>query len=435
MFDFQRIRLIALREVSTTMRKRSYLTGLIIQVVLVALLAMSPIFIAKFTSDDDGPETQRIAVADATDANVQDALGLTLQRIGENSGDIYEISTVADAAAARAAVENDDVDAAVIATREGDALTFAIVTDDGNAEGELAQLLSTSISAVAMSDHIAQSGLTTAQVNQIFAAPNMDISTTAEADEDDSDTGDVVNYVIAYISSIVIFLFVMIYGQWISQGVVEEKASRIMEIMVNAATPRDLLAGKVIGIMINALGQFVPIVLTAGIIASLQKPIGRLFGVDEDQLFDVDFGAVAWSSMGWFTLYFLLGFLLFGSLYAGVGSLVSRQEEVSTAVAPMTTVMMVGYLAAIFSMSNPDGIVARIAFLFPGTSVFVSMLRLVGGNPAPWEVAVSIIGLLIAIVLAMMFAARLYRVGVLMYGQPPSLRSLFRLNNMQEVAR
>lgn len=435
MFDFQRIRLIAQREINTTFHKKSYRTGMILQIVMVALIAMSPIFIAKFTNHDDSPHERKIGVVDTTGSDVSKSLGLTLQQLDGESNDTYALSTLPDEASARTAVDNGDVDAAVIATRENGVMAFNIITSDGDVEDSFAQLLMTSTSSVAVADRIQQAGLTQAQASQIFTAPNMDVTTTSSASDKDEDVNDIVTYVIAYASTIVIFIFIVMYGQWISQGVVEEKASRIMEIMVNAATPRDLLAGKVIGIMITALAQFLPMVLTVGIVASFQKQIGRLFGVQPDQLFDINLGAIAWSFIGWFTLYFILGFLLFGALYAGVGSMVSRQEEVSTAVAPMTTIMMVGYMSALLSMSNPDGIVARIAYLFPGTTVFVSMLRLVSGHPEPWEIAVSLIGLVIAVVLAMLFAARLYRVGVLMYGQRPGFKSFFTLRGMQEVAR
>jgi ABC-2 type transport system permease protein len=376
-------------------------------------------------------------VLDTADADAAVQLDGALRILATDADTRYEVSTVDSPGTARESVENGDLDAALIVERSGEQLDFTIVTSSGDAQGGLAQLLVAASSAIAIQDRVDQTGLGAAQVQQVFSPPEV-IVTHADPDATESDDdaiAEIVNYVIAYAATIIIFVFVTIYGQWIAQGVVEEKASRIMEIMVNAATPRDLLAGKVIGIMVTALMQFVPMALTIGIIASFQKQIGGLIGVEEADLFNINFGSIAWSSMGWFLLYFVLGFLLFGALYAGVGSLVSRQEEVATAVAPMTTIMMVGYFAALLSLTNPDGTVARIAYLFPGTSVFVAMMRLVNGNPEPWEIAASIIGLLIAIVLAMLLAARLYRVGVLMYGQPPKLKDLLRVGKMQGVAR
>ena len=422
MFDWKRIKLIAAREIRTRVAMKSYRISLIVQVVIVALLALSPIFIAKFAGDDDGPTTERIMVVDNADVNALVLTEASLDLLAVDADTAYNVTRGESTESARNAVDSGDVDAAVIVDRANDDLEFTVVTSSGDAQSGLAQVLISTSSVIAVQDHIQQTGLSAAEVHQVFAPPPLEI-TAADPEAsttDDDEVADVVNYVIAYASTIIIFLFVVIYGQWVSQGVVEEKASRIMEIMLNAANPRDLLAGKVVGIMITALMQFVPIALTVGIIASLQTQIGSLFGLDESQLFNIDFGAIAWSSMGWFLLYFILGFLLYGALYAGVGSLVSRQEEVSTAVAPMTTVMMVGYFAALMSLQNPDGLVARISFIFPGTSVFVAMLRLVSGNPQPWEIALS---------------ARLYRVGVLMYGQPPKISQIFRLRSMEGVSR
>lgn len=438
MFDWNRIRLIASREIKARVSTRSYIASLIIQVVIVALLALSPIIVARFTGGDDaGPTTEHVAVVDLADANASAGLKLTLQALTADTNTVFELVDAATEADARDLVEAEDADYAIVVQKQDDKLGFVILSESGDVQDSTTQMLMAAANALAIQYQIDQSGMSAEEVQQVFAAPALNIvnaDPSAETSEDDG-IGDIVNYVIAYAATILIFIFIVLYGQWIAQGVVEEKASRIMEIMVNAATPRDLLAGKVIGIMATALMQVIPIALTAGIIASFQTQIGKLFGVSEDQLFNLDFGVIAWSSMGWFVLYFLLGFLLFGALYAGVGSLVSRQEEVATAVAPMTTVMMVGYFAALLSMSDPDGIIARIAYLFPGTSVFVAMLRLVNGNPQPWEIAVSIIGLLIAIVLALMLAARLYRVGVLMYGQAPKFSQIFKLGGMQEVTR
>ena len=436
MFDWNRIRLIASREIRTRTATRSYRMSLIAQVVIVALVCLAPILIAKFTGGDDGPSTSDVVVVDTAAANSVSLLDTTLQSVTADSDTRFQLTEVGSEDEARTQVENEDADFAIIVTEDENGLAFTILSESGDAQDSTAQMLVASANAVAIQHQIDQSGMSAEEVQQVFSAPSLTV-TPADPDSasDDDSANDIVNYVIAYASTIIIFIFVMIYGQWIAQGVVEEKASRIMEIMLNAATPRDLLAGKVIGIMATAIMQIAPLALTVGIMGSFQEQIGSLFGVPKEDLFNIDFGAIAWSSMGWFVLYFMLGFLLFGALYAGVGSLVSRQEEVSTAIAPMTTVMMIGYFAALLSMSNPDGIIARVAYLFPGTSVFVAMLRLVNGNPEPWEIAVSIIGLVIAIVLALMFAARLYRVGVLMYGQPPKFSQLFKLGQMQEVTR
>lgn len=438
MFDWKRIRLIASREIRTRVAMRSYRISLIVQVLIVALIALSPVIIAKFQGDDSGPTIRQVVVVDNADIQAAISLRQTLPLIAQGSDMTWEVKDAASIEDARTQIESGDADIGLIVTRPDADLDYTLISESGDPQSASVQMLIGAAQSLSIADQIERSGLSMSEVQQVFTPPQIVMSSadteTADAAGDDT-ANTVANFVIAYAATIIIFIFVVIYGQWIAQGVVEEKASRIMEIMVNAATPRDLLGGKLIGIMFTALMQFIPIVLTAGIIASFQTQIGSLLGVPKDALFDINFGALAWSSLGWFMLYFILGFMLYGALYAGVGSLVSRQEEVSTAVAPMTTVMMVGYIAALASMGNPDGVVARVAFLFPGTSVFVAMLRIVGGNPEPWEIAVSIIGLVIAIVLALLLAARLYRVGVLMYGQSPKFTQIFKLGRMQQVSR
>ncbi|MCO5218680.1 MAG: ABC transporter permease, partial [Thermomicrobiales bacterium] len=289
MFDIKRIKLIASREIQATLGKRSYRAGLIVQILIVALLALSPIIIAKFRGDDSGgPTVNTIVVVDQANANLSVLLPPMLDALSNDADRRFEISEVADDTAARDAVERGDADAALIATRPNDELAFTVITDDGDIQNSLAQMLVATASSIAIQERIDATGLSASEVQQLFTPPTM---TTVQADptasEDEGNgTEDIVNFIIAYASTIIIFIFVVMYGQWISQGVVEEKASRIMEIMVNAATPRDLLAGKVIGIMMTALMQFVPLVLTFGIIASLQVQIGKLVGVSEDQLLD-----------------------------------------------------------------------------------------------------------------------------------------------------
>jgi ABC-2 type transport system permease protein len=140
-------------------------------------------------------------------------------------------------------------------------------------------------------------------------------------------------------------------------------------------------------------------------------------------------------ALGFFLLYFLCGFVLYGSLYAGIGSLVSRQEEVSQAIAPMMTFMMIGYFGAFFVLGAPDSAVAKWLMIFPLTSPFSALPRILLGDPGTGEIVLSVLLLVFAAALGVWLAGKLYRVGVLMYGQRPSWKSLLRMGRMQQVAR
>jgi ABC-2 type transport system permease protein len=437
MIDWGRIWLIAKRELVTRFGQRSYRWTTIVQAVIIALVALAPVLIAKFGPDDSGESVDVLAVAvvDEADAGTVESLPVYMEAVSD--GDAVEVSSAESVDAARQMVDDGDVNAALVVTRgEAGQLALTLINESGDAASVDAQRIISAASAVVMEGNIEESGLSSSDVQTIFSSPAITVTQVGDGGSDEADDGfDVVAYVISFLATILIFLAIVLYGQWIATGVVEEKSSRIMEIMVNAATPRDLLAGKVIGIMLAALGQFGPMLLIGGLIFAFQPQIADLMGVEVSEVLDIDFGAISLKAVGTFLVYFLLGFILYGSLYAGVGSLVSRQEEVSTAIAPMSMVMFLGYFAAITTLTDPDTTIARVAFLFPLTSPFVAVARVMIGEPTAGEIALSIGLLIIAVIGAIWLAGRLYRIGVLMYGQRPSFKSLWRLRGMQGVAR
>jgi ABC-2 type transport system permease protein len=126
--------------------------------------------------------------------------------------------------------------------------------------------------------------------------------------------------------------------------------------------------------------------------------------------------------------FFVLGFLLYAALYASAGSLVSRQEDVQQIAAPMQIAMVGSYFAALFTLGKPDALLARVLSFVPFTSPLVMLTRVLVGSPAPWEVALSVAILIAGIALAVTLAARIYRIGVLLYGARPNLRSVWKLN-------
>lgn len=436
MFDWSRVWLIAQRELKVRLRQRSYRITTIVQVVIIAIIALAPALVLRFLPDTVGQSDQAVvAVVDEADANLSLRLPLYLATLAGDD-DPVAVEMTGSIADARQMVDDGDADAALIVTRDAAGeIALDLVTRSGDAASFEAQQVLAAAGAVAMEDRIDASGLSNADIQAVFAAPDITVTSASGEVATNGDGFDFASYVISFLATILIFLAVVLYGQWIATGVVEEKSSRIMEIMVNAATPRDLLAGKVIGIMLAALFQFGPMLLVGGLIFAFLSQIGDLMGVDVGSILDVNFGALSATAILSFLVYFILGFVLYGSLYAGIGSLVSRQEEVSTVVAPLSIVMFVGYFAAFATMDNPDAAFARVAFLVPFTSPFVGVARVMLGSPSAAEVALSI-GLLLVAVLAMMWlAGRLYRIGVLMYGQRPGFRSLLRIRGAQGVAR
>lgn len=430
--DLTRIRLIAMREWWTRLRQRSFQLTTLFQALLLVVGACIPAIVA-IVADDDGPSTVSVTVADRTDANVQERLESYLAGTDSGGDALVLTASDADAGMVRQQVDDGEVDSALLVDRDGvDELVFTIVNEDGESTSSVERMYA-GLAAIAVEDRLARSGLAASEFESALAPPQFVLEGVEAAGAGEAED-DGPKFAIAFVFTILMFLAIMLYGTWVAQGVVEEKSSRIMEIMINAATPRDLLAGKVLGIGLAGLTQLVPMMVLGGIAFALQRRIVDAFGGDVDQLPNVDFGAISVTAIGWFLVYFLLGYVLYSAMYAALGSLVSRQEEVSQAVSPMMTLMFVGYFGSIFTIGMPESLAARVLSIVPFTSPFVMVPRLVSGEPAAWEVILSLALLAVTLVFAILFAARVYRIGVLLYGQKPSWRAVFS-RSLEQAAR
>ncbi len=438
MIDLKRVRLIAMREWWTRLRQRSFQLTTLFQVLLLVVGACIPAIIA-IVADDDGTSKSTILVVDQADADVVDRLQpyvASSETVGTeaNSDNVILEASAADTETVRARVDEGDVDGALIVTRgEADDLAFTYINESGESSPAVDRVY-VGASAIALEDRLARSGVPESEFAAALAPPAFSLQGIEPVDSSGKAEDEGPQFAIAFIFTVLMFIAIMLYGTWVAQGVVEEKSSRIMEIMVNAATPRDLLAGKVLGIGMAGLTQLLPMLLLGGVAFALQRRIVEAFGGDVDQLPNVDFGALSVTAIGWFLVFFLLGYVLYSAMYAALGSLVSRQEEVSQAISPMMTLMFVGYFGSIFTIGTPDSLVARVLSIIPFTSPFVMVPRLVSGNPATWEVALSIGLLVVTLVLAILFAARVYRIGVLLYGQKPSWKAVFS-KSLEQAAR
>ena len=436
--DLERIRLIAMREWLSRLHQRSFQIVTIVQIVFIVLGASLPTAFAFF-GDDDGRDAATVLVIDEANAGIVDRLtpyvtGDGATGVGDSLTAIELQASTASADDARKEVDDERADAALIVTRGGTGdLAFSYINRSGDNDADAQRILS-GASAISVEDRLARSGIDQRTFQAAIAPPAFQIQSTEPGNApDDEDEVDGARYGVALTFTVLMFMAIMLYGTWVAQGVVEEKSSRIMEIMVNAATPRDLLAGKVLGIGMAGLTQLVPMLVLGGIVFALQRRIAGAIGADTSAIAGIDFGSLSATAIGWFFVYFLLGFTLYAAMYAALGSLVSRQEEVNQAISPMMTVMFVGYFAALFSINATDNMVSRIGGIFPLTSPFVMVSRTVMGRAEGWQIALSLALLVVTVVLAVLFAARVYRVGVLMYGQKPSWKALFTAGRAQAV--
>lgn len=227
-----------------------------------------------------------------------------------------------------------------------------------------------------------------------------------------------VNMGLIYFIIIFLFMAIITSGQLIASEITAEKSSRVMEILITSVSPLKGMFGKIFGMFTVVLSQvsFFIIVILANV--SLPHNKDALAGLDID-LTKIDPLLLAYA-----IIFFLTGFFLFATLYAAVGSIVSRTEDLGQATMPMTIISLAGFYIAIFSLSAPDSMLVKVTSFIPLFSPFVMILRL-GLTDVPfWEAALSIGLLLVTIYIAVYVSAKIYRTGVLMYGKRPSWKEI-----------
>ena len=234
------------------------------------------------------------------------------------------------------------------------------------------------------------------------------------------------SFALAYVMGVVLFLVITIYGVNVMSSVVEEKTTRIVEVLVSSLRPFQLMIGKVLGVGAVSLFQFVLWGLGAKLLLSQRRALlAGLGGVDEArQVFQMPHLSAA--TLGVFLSYFLGGFFLYSAMYAAVGAMSSNEQEARQAQQPVMFLLLIAYVSMFGLTNNPESTYAVTLSLIPFTAPIAMPVRWAASTVPVDELAGSLGLLLTGIVAVTWVAARIYRVGILMTGKRPSLKELVR---------
>ncbi|MBW5445539.1 ABC transporter permease [Cohnella sp. CFH 77786] len=232
---------------------------------------------------------------------------------------------------------------------------------------------------------------------------------------------------LTYVIVILLFMSVMISGQLIATEITAEKSSRVMEIIVTSVSPLAQMFGKVIGTFVVAILQI------AGIVGALVINLNLPHNADALQGFGIRLDTVDPAMIVYTVVFFLTGFFLYAMMFAAVGSIVSRTEDLGQAVLPITMLTIVGFYVAMFGLTHPDSPLIVVCSFIPFFSPFLMVLRVGLAEPGWWEIALSIGILLVSILVLGWLSAKIYRTGVLMYGKRPSVKELVKAMKAYKV--
>src|SRR5215213_408777 len=220
-----------------------------------------------------------------------------------------------------------------------------------------------------------------------------------------------------------LYMSIILYGQNVLRGVLEEKTTRVAEVVVSSVSPETLLAGKILGVGAVGLTQQILWVITTVAMFKLRQPLLERFGVAAMPfaLPDISLGLALL-----LLLFFVLGFVFYSSLYAAVGASVNTEQEAQQAVQPMLILLVATAIFINPILINPTSTLATVMSLLPFSALIIMPLRLALGSVPWYELAISLLGVALACLAATWLAARIYRVGLLMYGKRPTLREMGR---------
>ncbi|GGM60047.1 ABC transporter permease [Microbacterium saperdae] len=349
--------LVAEREIGSKLRSKAFMisTGILLLIALVGIL------LSGFASNNSADDKMPVAATSQTEAAVSALPNVT-------------VTAVSDQAAAEELVRSEKVDAAVIPGDGPSGYTIIALKD---APGSLVSALSQSPDVVIL---------------------------------DPATTNPLLRYFIAIGFGLVFMMAAATFGGTIAQSVVEEKQTRVVEVLLSAIPARTLLAGKVIGNTVLAMGQILALaaIATVGLIITGQNEILATLG----------------APIIWFAVFFLFGFILLASMFAAAASMVSRQEDIGSTTTPITMLIMAPYILVIVFNDNP--LVLTIMSYVPFSAPVGMPMRLFVGEAQWWEPLLSLVILLASCVAAIVVGAKIYENSLLRMGTRVKLKEALR---------
>ena len=387
------IALVARRELTTRVRTKSFL----ISNAIILVLILGGIIAASVFADD--------AVANPKLGLVGSAASLSgsLSASSASMGSPLDTSAVPDVATARSKVASGDLDVALVPAGAG---SYTAIVDE-ELPTDLRSIIDSVVRQQAVSSALTAQGVDPVTLVQAAARASVTVDAVNPPDPDrDQRTA------LAFIAMLLMFFQLLMFGLYVAMGVVEEKSSRVVEVLLATIKPLHLLWGKVLGIGAVGLLQLAAygvVGLGAGMGTGLVTVTGLAVGVFASVLF-----------------WFILGFAFFAVSYAAAGSLVSRQEDVNSAATPITMLVMIGYVLAQVTLSDPTGTAASVMSWVPPFSAMLMPLRIASGTTSVVQIVGSAVLMLLVTVALARVAARIYERSVLRTGTRVSWRDALR---------
>jgi len=389
----------------TKLKSKSFIITTAITALIIYGLSNINYIIDFFDKD----EKKIVAVLDET-GEVYKSLEEQLATSGEKEIELQPFTGTENEAKKK--VQNEDWYAYIVLGYDEKKLPratfYAMTVADNNVALQIEQSLQQIKTALAA----AKIGLTSTQLSELYEP----IKFEKIALEENAKTEEQINQArtLVYVFLFAIYFFVIMYGNMIAMEVATEKSSRVMEILISSVPPVQQMFGKIIGVALLSLTQFAVFFIIGYTSLRSNEEFGAFVGLNEASA----------SLLAYAVIFFLLGYFLYATLFALLGSLVSRIEEVQQAVGPVTMLVVAAFMIAMFGLNAPEAQIITVTSFIPFFAPMIMFLR-VGMLHIPlWEIILSLSLLIGTIVLLSYFGAKIYRGGVLMYGKTSLIKDI-----------
>jgi len=414
-----KIRLIIRQEYKNRVAKKSFLLLTFLMPLLFVLLLLVPMWLSLIESG----KKYNVAVVDWS--GCYSAVFLDTEKY------LFDEAT-APLDSFRTNSESSGYDAIVVISgdlRNADA--SVTIYSEQQVDLELKQYIQKALEKQVREDKLASFNIP--DIEGVMSILNTEVSVeTVKWNSDGSETlsSSEIALVVGMLATMLIYMFIFVYGAQVMNSVVQEKVNRIVEVMVCSVKPFELMMGKIISIALVGLTQFaIWIVLTLVLFLIFGQPLSFQAEVTSTSDFSAVYSMLM--SINWiemlvcFVAYFIGGYLLYASIFAAIGSAVDNETDTQQFMLPITIPILFAMYAAIYSAQNPDGPLAFWCSMIPFTSPIVMMVRLPFGVLL-WEKIVSLVILFASFVATTWLSAKIYRTGILMYGKKISWRELWK---------
>ena len=429
------------REYMTRIKSKTFLFSLF----LMPLLMCGMVFLSAFltTMQSKPKEMRKLVVIDETGeifAPMQAAIAdhRTFQHKGKLVYQLQEESATTEEAiiALRKRVDKKDLYAYIEIPKDvfenGEVKLYSRTTTNFEVQSAFRSV----ISRIVRDKRFAESGYNQREVSRLmrsirfnaFAIKSSKGKTGETEVENPFETGARIG--LGYILVIVLYMFVLIYASSIMRSVLEEKTTRIVEVIVSSIKPHQLLLGKLVGVCSVCITMFAVWVLFGVLLVMNIDPLLGVFGIDSlpTQLVEA-IGTLKESSgevLTYFFIYFIVGFFMYSTLFAVVGAICNSEEEAQQTMGPLTLLIILPFIMMFHLFRIPDSALSILLSHIPFFSPILMFMRINVLMPPFWEIALNILLMCATVLLVTFFSGKIYRVGILMYGKRPTLRELWQ---------